>query len=70
MESKIPAIGKDEKGVLKATLTWKNVKIIKKCEFENDKDTVDEVNHIFRIIADAIDAKVKDIHLYEQVSVT
>ncbi|EDR05992.1 uncharacterized protein LACBIDRAFT_294734 [Laccaria bicolor S238N-H82] len=71
MDSKIPTIAKDpETGADKATLTWSNVHIVKKVELANGKDTVDEVNNIFRIIADAIDAHALNIHLYGQVSVT
>ena len=68
MDSKIPTVTKDlETGVLKATLTWSSIEIIRKCEFNNVKDMEDEVKHIFQIIVDTINAKVKDIYLYEQV---
>ena len=48
MDNKIPTVTKDwETGVLNTTLTWSSIKIIRKFEFNNGKDTEDVVRHIF-----------------------
>lgn len=68
MESRIPTYApRDDQGVTRASLTYSNVKIVKNCKFDNGSDTEGEVPHLFRIVTQAIDAHVINIHLYEQV---